>query len=64
MIKFIEFPGRLVVRGYSRAASVERKSHLLRLKVRKRLLRKLIVCASNLWTLASVLAVWTRRLNN
>ncbi|UZT50406.1 hypothetical protein [Enterobacter phage 04_vB_Eclo_IJM] len=32
--------------------------------MRKRLLRKLIVCASNLWTLASVLAVWTRRLNN
>lgn len=25
MIKFIEFLGRLVVRGYSRAASVERK---------------------------------------
>lgn len=25
MIKFIEFLGRLVVRGYARAASVERK---------------------------------------
>lgn len=25
MIKFIEFLGRMVVRGYSRAASVERK---------------------------------------
>lgn len=40
MIKFIEFLGRLVVRGYSRAASVERKVSSVEAKAAAELAKK------------------------
>lgn len=40
MIKFIEFLGRLVVRGYSRAASVERKVASVEAKLAEELAAK------------------------
>lgn len=64
MIKLIEFlvvwlcVAILVLRVWNE------KSHLLRIKVRKRLLRNRIVCASSLWTLAYVPKVLTRKPSN
>lgn len=40
MIKFIEFLGRLVVRGYARAASVERKVSSVEAKTAAELAKK------------------------
>ncbi|YP_009949144.1 hypothetical protein HOU91_gp36 [Enterobacter phage EcpYZU01] len=40
MIKFIEFLGRLVVRGYTRAASLERKVSIVEAKTASELAKK------------------------